>query len=203
MKKWLNIRKILDDLAYDFSKFEVEDFVQHVERYQQREIIVNGVAIEREISAMLLRGETVDYIFYNLNLHPVQQTHSLLHEIAHIVLQHPYRRLEEFLSPEMLAKEQTRTAIGHLRVANAQLRQSTEEQEAEAFVMLIQEQLVIVRRLQKLMEPSSSIAAFRPWIDGVWKIGRGHCVSDRCSCRNLACIQYYPGTGNPQETAGR
>lgn len=165
------IRNALDRLGYDFMHFEVADFVRHVEVSRGKDIVVHGLPLSREISAMLIRAETADYIICNKNLHSVQQTHSILHEIAHLVLEHPGRPLNEILSPELMAQMPLSNPTGHLRIAKMELRETPEEREAEAFVMLIQEKLVEARRLEKLMEPSSSIQALRPWIDGVWKIG--------------------------------
>jgi hypothetical protein len=62
---------------------------------------------------------------------------------------------------------QNEVPYGRPRLADAQLRASPEEREAEAFVLLIQQRLVNARRLSELTGPSSSIRALRYWVDGM------------------------------------
>ena len=157
----------LDRLGYDFQAFDLAHFIQHVETYRQRTIFVNPLPLQLELSAAWVRAETADYIFYNQDTHPVQQTHSILHEIAHILLEHPCHPLSDVLSPKLLNRLQNGVPHGRPRLADAQLRASPEEREAEAFVLLIQQRLVNARRLSELTGPSSSIRALRYWVDGM------------------------------------
>lgn len=163
------LRRLVAELEYDFRYFSVESFVGHVERYQRREIVVMGTPMAVELSAMLVRAQSADYIFYNTDLHPLLQVHSVLHELGHIVLRHPGKPLEEVLPPEMLQQMPSSTK-GHLRMTDAQLRDTPEEREAEAFALLVQKHRIEARERAKRAEPCTSIPALRPWVDGIWNV---------------------------------
>ena len=160
----------IDRLEYDFQLFELDDFIDHVARYQRREIVLKAFPLELTLSAAWVRGDEVDYIVYNDRLHVVQQRHNILHEIAHIVLNHRRRPLAEVLPPELLAQLAQLlplAAQGRPRPTDPRLRLDPEEQEAEAFVLHIQQRLVQAQRLQALLGPSSSNAGLDRWVDSM------------------------------------
>ena len=81
-----------------------------------------------------------------------------MHEIGHIVLGHVGRKLDEILSPEMLAQLRKITCQpvrGQLR--RTRLMDSPEEQEAEAFGRLLQREIVFANRMDQLIGRTSSI----------------------------------------------
>jgi len=163
----VDLETALDRLGYDFQAFNLAHFTRHVETYRRRPIFVNPLPLQLELSAAWVRAETADYIFYNQRTHPVQQTHSILHEIAHMLLGHSCHPLGSVLPPDLLNRLQGGVPHGRPRLADAQLRASPEEREAEAFVLLIQQRLVNARRLSELTGPSSSIHELRCWVDGM------------------------------------
>ncbi len=153
------LNRIIKSLTYDFSQFQVDDFISHVERHRRREIIVRRFPLEPDLSALWIRAETADYIAYNERTHQIQQTHNILHEVAHNLLQHSLRPLDQVLPPELMALAISPFALGRRRPADPRLRNDAEEQEAETFVLLIQQRLVRAQRLTALMGPSSSVPA--------------------------------------------
>jgi hypothetical protein len=167
MRGWNAVQVALTRLDYDFRDFSMEHFVRHVESYRRREIILNRLPLDLRLSALWIRADTADYIFYNQNIHLVLQTHSILHEIAHIVLNHPCQPIDSVFTPEMLAQLRGKATEGRLRMADPHRRQDDEERQAERFVVLIQQRILQARRLEQLKGPSTSIAALRDWVDGM------------------------------------
>jgi hypothetical protein len=94
----------LGRLDYDFSRFELVDFIHHVARLNRREIIINALPLSAGLTAAWVKAATADYIFYDGRIHRIYQTHLILHEIAHIVLNHTCLPLDAVLPPEMLAE---------------------------------------------------------------------------------------------------
>jgi hypothetical protein len=161
------LKEFIDRLGYDFNQFEIAHFIQHIERLQRREILVIPLPFEPGLSAVWIRAETADYIFYNVRTHPIHQTHNILHELAHILLDHTCWTIDQALPPELLVLVSTSPLQGRLRNADRHLRLDQEEQEAEAFVFLIQKRLVTANRISQLMGQSSSIGALRQWVDSM------------------------------------
>lgn len=161
------LKELIDRLAYDFNQFELAHFIRHIERLQRREILVIPLPFEPGLSAVWIRAETADYIFYNVRTHPIHQSHNILHELAHILLDHTRWPIDQALPPELLALVGTSQLEGRLRKADPYLRADQEEQEAEAFVFLIQKRLVTANRMTQLMGQSSSIDALRRWVDSM------------------------------------
>lgn len=162
-----SLEQVVARLEYDFSNFELADFIQHIERLKRREIFLLPVPFEMDLSAIWIRGESTDYIFHNKRMHSIQSTHNILHEIAHIILGHTCWPIDEVLPPELLALVRNPNPQGRLRKADRNLRMDEEEQEAEAFVFLIQKRLVTANRMTELMGQSSSIGPLRQWVDSM------------------------------------
>lgn len=167
MKQRHDLDKVLDRLNYDFQSFELTHFIQHVAIYRQRRIFVNPLPLELELSAAWVQTQKADYIFYNERAHPVQQTHSILHEVAHMLLEHPSFALDSILPPELLNQMRNEPAHGRCRRFETVLHDSTIEREAEALVMRVQQRLVNARRLSELTGPSTSIQELRGWVDAM------------------------------------
>ncbi len=161
------LKEAVDRLSYDFTQFEIAHFIHHIERLQRREILVIPLSFEPGLSAVWVRAETADYIFYNVDTHPIHQTHNILHELAHILLNHTCWTIEQALPPELFALVRTAPLQGRLRKADPHLHADQEEQDAEAFVFLIQQRLVTANRMTQLVGQSSSIDALRQWVDSM------------------------------------
>ncbi len=147
--------------------FELSHFIRHIEQLKRREIILVPLPLELGLYAVWIPAETAHYVFYNEIAHPVHQTHSILHELAHIILNHSRKSINKLLPQALLTQIQPAPLYGRLREADPRLLKDREEQEAEAFVFIIQKHLVTARRLNELMGQSSSIEGLRRWVDSM------------------------------------
>lgn len=101
-----------------------------------------------------------DYVFYNQNDHPLHQVHNILHEIAHILLDHACYPIDQILPPALLARLSASSMVqlrGQFRLVEP-LRPG-DEREAEIFVRELQRRVLFADRLDELTRRTSSIAA--------------------------------------------
>jgi hypothetical protein len=157
------VEVVLENLEYDFTQFELTDFIAHIERLNRREIILQALPHTGRVNAMWVRTKTADFILYDGDIHSIYNTHLILHELAHIVLGHSGLSMEAVLSPELLAEL---PAQGLCRKVGLVCPPGQEEQEkeAEAFVFLVQKRLVAANRLSALLSQSTSIGPLRDWV---------------------------------------
>lgn len=162
------IQASIDALGYDFNAFEMEGFLKHVETVRKRPLIVRYVPFSHDLFGLWYPTERVDYIFVNANLHATHQIHTLLHEVAHMLLEHRGTNLRDFLGPDLVRELDISTGDGHLRAAGSLLPvNDRQEREAELFVLLIQRKLVMAQRLHELYGEPTSIAAMHPYVRGL------------------------------------
>jgi len=84
--------KILRELDYDFTSFDLDDFLRFVGRRKGCEIVpIPWEEMPLGIFGMWLcdRQEALVYILYRCNVPLMHQVHIQLHEVAHILLDHP------------------------------------------------------------------------------------------------------------------
>jgi hypothetical protein len=153
-----------DSLAYDFERFRLEDFVDHIQQIRNRSILLIPYPFAPEITGLWMPRKSIDFIFYKSDTHVTYQTHIILHELAHMLLDHPLQRIDQLISPEIL-KEFGADVQGYLRAIHQ--GEDTYEEEAEAFVELVQQHVMRARRLIELTTGDSSISPFKPFIRGV------------------------------------
>ena len=172
MIHWHRIQFVLDSLCYDFDEFEVDHFVQHLEHLRGRSIVRVSYDFEAGLTGLWIPAETADYIFYTRFTHPIHQAHITLHEIAHMVLGHSCKRIDQILPP---------TLINTLRLSNEFLGRRSEdseadfdEQEAEAFVYFIQQRIVAAKRLSQLTQGQSSIEGLNRFTDSLGLMKQSH-----------------------------
>ena len=91
------LKDVVESLDYDFNEFELTHFIRHIEQLMRREIILVPLPLELGLYAVWIPAETAHYVFYNEIAHPVDQTHSILHELAHIVLNHSRKHIGQLL----------------------------------------------------------------------------------------------------------
>lgn len=94
----------------------------------------------------------------------MHQIHIILHEVAHMLLQHPLHPIQEIMPPALLA-ELEQDAYGHLRTITR--LKDVYEQEAEDFVYAIQKQIVYSERMVELTRGVSSIEDLKPFLSGL------------------------------------
>jgi len=162
------VRRVIAGLHYDFSRFTIPHFIAHLETLRQREIILNGVAFDGRLHGLWVGAETADYVFFDSRTHPVHRVHHILHEVGHMVLGHRLHDLAAFLSPELVA--QLRAALspalhGHCRRWDP--HDTPDEREAELFVRLLQQKILLAGRLTALTHPDTSIDALSRFTRGL------------------------------------
>ena len=162
----------LDAQEYDFHQFELMDFAACVSSRQRREIVVEGMDLAGTTWAMWLATARRHYIFYNRRMHRVHRQHSVLHELAHILLRHQGQPLEALLSSDeerawlrgLSMDTLGASAAGRRRLVKANA--DDQEREAEALVFLILERLLRAER-RAARAASSSIGGLRRWVAGM------------------------------------
>ena len=152
---------LIDSLGYDFSNFQIQDFLNHLEIHRNRSLNVRYIPLAPELFGLWNPGKVVDYVFINSTLHPTHQIHCLLHEIAHILLGHRGMNLADLLGSEIFARLDLSTSEGHLR--SSRLGDLVQEEEAEAFVLELQRRIVRADRLKELYGSSTSFSDMQPY----------------------------------------
>lgn len=161
--------EVINQLGYDFKKFDLQNFIDHIQHRRQRDIILVPAVFGYELSAVWVRAETADYAFYNTTHHPIHQTHSILHELAHITLEHSCVPIDDILPAELLAELDISNPIGRPRIATPLFKDSEEERAAEEFVYVIQQQVINANRLEQLIEQGSSNKILNKYVSGMVK----------------------------------
>lgn len=137
-----NLSQIFTLLDYDYSIFTLPHFTDHVAGFVRKEILLIPCELEKTLSGIWVHEQTAHYVFYNNQLHRIVQIHTILHEIAHIVLKHQPKPVEHYLTDDILNEYNLTHPVGKAR-ANPQVNKpNSEEQEAEEFVFFIQHQLM-------------------------------------------------------------
>ena len=164
----IDIQQVIQALDYDFEQFNLPDFVNHLEQQRNRTIHLNGAKLKSDLFGMWIPAPSADYVFFNATLHPIHQIHSVLHELAHIVLNHTCQPINEVLPPELLAELGTSLTVkGRLRTALPQKDRDPQEIESELFVFEIQKRVMSAQRISELQAGNSSIPLFRPLAHGM------------------------------------
>ena len=136
-------RAALERLDFNFASFSIEKLVPRVERFTGRRLHLAGRPLPQTVDGLWLtdpeRGQ--DFVIFNNDLPPRRQLHAQLHEIAHILLDHPtatvgsiqrldfaqvaFRQREEHDSPQEVEAELLallmRTAIGQTSAGDPEL----------------------------------------------------------------------------------
>ena len=162
------IEAAIDNLGYDFSQYSTESLTAHLEKQRGRKIEVAGVSLSHKTSGAYIQAPKRDFIFYNLNRNHFMQTHAILHEFGHMVLEHTASTLivdnESDAIYEILKKISLRC---HFRIQHEVVfiepADSVEESEAELFVRLINGYRFTQYRLDEIRR-NNNIALLPPFM---------------------------------------
>ena len=138
------VQAAMEQLKYDWQNFTVTDFIEHLITFRQRPLTLMGVQLD--VSGLCISTASQDYIFYDVQRHHTLQLHAILHEAAHLLMNH---------RAFMLSVDD----IGHLReiLLHINMRSPTiyqdpqmnkEEDEAEYFAFLAN-RVISVAQLRK------------------------------------------------------
>ena len=167
-----HIQSVLDGLQYDFDAFALDHFVQYLEVRRGRSVIRVPYDFKPGLTGLWIPAETADYIFYTQFTHPIHQVHIILHEIAHMLLEHPCKRIDQILPAELV--NTLRISDKVLSRSSKQVSGDVEELEAESFVYLVQERIVVAKRLFYLTNGQSSIEGLNRFTDSLGLLKRSH-----------------------------
>lgn len=159
------VANALHNLGYDFNHFVLMDFVEYVAAQRGKKISVMDVPLSDDTFGAWITTEDVDYILVSETTHAVHRAHNILHEMAHMVLEHPPLILNGVLPHEVRRIMQQDMLNGHARcVRSNRIYDLPEEREAEEFVFQTRNLVSQANRLSELI--GTSIPSLRTIFDG-------------------------------------
>ena len=162
-----SVSAVVEQLKYDFGCFELDHFLDHIQRLRKRQLILMPAVLKHEIVAIWVYSDKADYIFFKSTDHVIHQTHNILHEIAHMMLDHTRIPLEDVLTSELFNQLFSGQITGRPRRITREPSNDIEELEAEEFVFVIQEQVMAANRIDQLLDKASSISALNNYVEGM------------------------------------
>lgn len=164
----ISVDAVIEALNYNFVEFEMEDFLRHVALRRNRPLRVHTAPLSPDLFGFWYPAQDIDFIAVNANLHPAHQLHTVLHEVAHMLLGHRGMDLRKLLADDLIRQLNIVQAEGHLRAASTIDRaNSPQEREAEQFVLTIHRKLVNARKLTELFGEPTSNTELRPYVRGL------------------------------------
>ena len=114
----ISVDAIVESLGYNFNSFDVTDFLHHISSRRKRELSVHTVPLSPKLFGFWYATADTDFIGINAKLHPAHQIHTLLHEVAHMLLGHRGMDLKKLLGEELFGQLSINAGEGHLRSAD-------------------------------------------------------------------------------------
>jgi hypothetical protein len=147
----------LAELNFDFNDFTMERFVVQIQRIKNREILFVGWPMPPGMYGAWISDveEPREFVFYDRTLPPLQKIHTQLHEVAHIISDHPTKRLGRAEMEDILRRARQDPGVLHEVLLRAPDTAQCED-EAETLAALIQKQVIRCQRLQQLTAIVSS-----------------------------------------------
>lgn len=157
MKTQDRMKAVLADLDFDFADFEMERFVAHIENLKGRKIHFAPwkLPIGMYGAWISVSDRPEEFVFFDQGMPPLHQVHTQLHELAHIINDHPTERM----STAEMAKIRNNPDLIAESHANVSLRSPNEtqyEDEAEILAALIQKEVIHHERMHQLAVAVSS-----------------------------------------------
>ena len=161
------VSAVIEQINYDFNRFELNHFLDHIQQLRKRKLILKSATLQHEIAAIWVYTDTTDYIFFKSSDHVIHQTHNILHEIAHMMLDHTRIPLEDMFPSELFDVLFSGQITGRPRRITREPSNDIEEFEAEEFVFAIQEQVMAANRIEQLLGKASSISELNSYVEGM------------------------------------
>lgn len=157
-----HLRQHLDALAYDFARFEINDFANWLAAERGRQICFVGLSLPANLFGAWIRGRHTDYIFFDHDTHPIHAVHIRLHELIHILLGHQtidVSDMTQWLGETASPAEAAQKLDGPFRSLRLPDRQ---ELEAEIMTSLVHQRVIALAGLEALTRPcrSQNLAQF-------------------------------------------
>jgi hypothetical protein len=129
-------RARLASIDYDFGHFTLDGFARWLGNRRGRQIVFLPRHMPGTLFGAWLAGSDTDYVFYEANTHPLHQAHIRLHEMAHMLCDHPTLRVDASQTQAFLQQSD----VDFTSVDSLILRSTLDderEQEAELLTTLI------------------------------------------------------------------
>lgn len=162
-----SVYAVIEQLNYDFGHFELNHFLDHIQQLRERNLILMPTTLKHEIVAIWVYTGGADYIFFKATDHVIHQKHNILHEIAHMMMDHTLIPLEDVLTPELFNALFSGQITGRPRRITREPSDHIEELEAEAFVFAIQDRVMAANRIDQLLDKASSINRLNSYVEGM------------------------------------
>ncbi|MGB7337507.1 MAG: hypothetical protein WBC91_01340 [Phototrophicaceae bacterium] len=121
------IDQVIENLQYEFQKFDLDSFIAHIEAYKKEKIRLVPFNFTKSTSGLYVKASDLSFIFYNENRNPVLRNHIIIHELAHLLLDH------SFLETSIEGYLEAQLGVQFRSYLPSNYNDSSEEQEAEEF----------------------------------------------------------------------
>ena len=147
----------LAELNFDFNDFTMERFVAHIQQLKRCKILFVGWSMPPGMYGAWISDaeDPREFVFYDETLPSLQKIHTQLHELAHIISDHPTKRLSRAEMEDILRRARQDPDILQEVLLRAPDTAQCED-EAETLAALIQKQVIRCQRLQQLTVTVSS-----------------------------------------------
>ena len=158
------LRDMLDEISREFNldEFTLEHFCEWIGARRGRPILLVGWEMPVNVFGTWLAAGDVDYVFFDKNTNALHQTHIVLHELCHILLNHETLVVDGEETTDifgaLLEESMDRdSALQGMLMRSVDTR--AEDVEAERLSEMLQERLLRRRRLIGLTMPVVSSEA--------------------------------------------
>jgi hypothetical protein len=142
------ISKLVAALNYDFRNYELHHFIEFLNAHRKRPILLRLYPTHLNLG-LWVPGAKIEYILIpqNAHIHPVHQEHIALHEIAHILLEHPTKPVDQLSETPLAGLEDVPHGVlnGALARMRDNLLDEPIEVEAEYMATLIKKRSINAR----------------------------------------------------------
>jgi hypothetical protein len=156
---------ILDNLNYQFEDFTVDGFVEWVEQQRERPIVFLPQALPSPIFGAWVKGHDRDVIVFETDTSAIHQTHIKLHEMAHMLCDHPTVELEEEEIQILFRGANVDLELQPLLLRSQHSDEN--EREAEMLTSLIQKRVLRHDRFQGLVKVMPVDDRFAAYIEAM------------------------------------
>ena len=156
MNAKLTAEKALRELQYDFRAFSIRGLISHISEIKGREIITIPWVMPATIFGAWMSDdeEPKEYIFYREDVPVIHQVHIQLHELSHLLLEHPTLHINRTKIADVFEEKAFLPFADLLRLRSPQ--QTEYETQAEALATLIQERVIQNSNMDQLLNDLSS-----------------------------------------------
>lgn len=121
------------------SPFDIHAFCDQIATQRGRSIRLYPMASGPAPCGLWVATESTDYIFYEASTSPLHRDHIVLHELSHLLCDHPPAPAQDNELAQQLFPDLNASLVRHVLARSAY--SATEEREAELLASLIRERV--------------------------------------------------------------